>query len=46
VYTYLAMLVRQVEKQSEIIAIPKLMQRVVRQRKEVEQWTVAMQKAV
>ena len=37
-YTYVSMLAKHVEKQSEVISIPKLYQRVVRQRKEVEYW--------
>ena len=37
-YNYAAMLARHIEKQSEVISIPKLHQRVVRQRKEVEHW--------
>ena len=36
--TYIDFLKDHVEKQAEVVSIPKLFQRVVRQRKELEQW--------
>jgi hypothetical protein len=36
--TYIDLLKGHVEKQAEVISIPKLYQKVVRQRKELEQW--------
>ena len=41
---YCALLARQAEKSSEVISIPKLLQRVQRQRREIEQWSRAVAK--
>ena len=44
ILNYCVLLARHAEKSSEVISIPKLLQRVQRQRKEIESWSRALEK--
>ena len=44
--TYHVFLKNMVEKQAEVVSIDKLHKKVIRQRKEIEQWAAAIKKSV